>query len=131
MSLAIFIGITDCYDGLMKFSNPVLICDEILEFRILLRDMLTKNGYFHILEASNTNEALEILKDKKDYFVMIEAKQLTSEISPALLSQKSFIVFVSDTDTKALTLSVKYGVNHIMTYPFHSRKLLSKINSLL
>ena len=50
----------------MNFSNPILICDENVEFRILVRDMLTKNGFFHIVEASNENEAREVLSNKKE-----------------------------------------------------------------
>jgi CheY-like chemotaxis protein len=123
--------ITDCYDGLMNFSNPILICDENPEFRFLLRDMLTKNGYFHVLEASHAQEALEILRVKKDYFVLIEAKELSSEVSSALLSQKNFIVFAENHNPLTLTLSAKLGVEHVMTYPFHSRKLMEKINSLI
>lgn len=115
----------------MNFSNPILICDENEEFRILIRDMLTKNGFFHVLEASNTQEAIQILREKNDFFVLIEAKALTSDISPMLEAQKNFIVFAESQDPKTLTLSARLGVNHIMSYPFHSRKLMDKINSLL
>lgn len=115
----------------MIFSNPILICDENEEFRILIRDMLTKNGFFHVLEASNTQEAIQILKEKHDFFVLIESKALTSEISTILEAQKNFIVFADNQDERTLTLSARLGVHHIMSYPFHSRKLMDKINSLL
>ncbi len=115
----------------MIFSNPILICDENEEFRILIRDMLTKNGFFHVLEASNTQEAIQILREKHDFFVLIESKALTSEISTILEEQKNFIVFADSQEERTLTLSARLGVHHIMSYPFHSRKLMDKINSLL
>jgi DNA-binding NtrC family response regulator len=115
----------------MNFSNPILICDENEEFRILVRDMLTKNGFFHVLEASNTNEAMEILKNKNDFFVLIEAKALSAEVTPALERQKNFIVFADHRRPETLTLAARLGVNHVMSFPFHSRKLIDKINSLL
>ena len=115
----------------MNFSNPILICDENEEFRILIRDMLTKNGFFHVLEASNTEEAIQILKEKHDFFVLIESKALTSEISSILEAQKNFIVFADNQDERTITLGVRLGVHHIMSYPIHARKLMDKINSLL
>jgi CheY-like chemotaxis protein len=114
----------------MILSNPILICVENLEFRILLRDMLTKNGYFHVLEASHAKEALEILRGKNTYFVLIEAKELNPEVSSALLLQKNFIVFAENQNPLTLILAAKLGVQHVMSYPFHSRKLMEKINSL-
>jgi CheY-like chemotaxis protein len=117
--------------NIMNLSNPILVCDENEEFRILIRDMLTKNGFFHVLEAVNSDEAVEILKDKNGYFVIIEAKALTQEVNLALQKQKNFIVFADNSDSNAVLLSAKLGVNHVMSYPFHSRKLIDKINSLI
>lgn len=115
----------------MNLSNPILICDENEEFRILIRDMLTKNGFFHVLEAVNANEATEILKNKNDFFVIIEAKALGHEMNSLLQKQKNFIVFAENSQPETVLLSAKLGVNHVMSYPFHSRKLIDKINSLI
>jgi AmiR/NasT family two-component response regulator len=123
--------ISDCYDRRMNLSNPILICDENEEFRILIRDMLTKNGFFHVLEAVNSNEANEILKNKTDYFVIIEAKALNHDTNLLLQKQKNFIVFADNSSPETILLSAKLGVNHVMSYPFHSRKLIDKINSLI
>lgn len=115
----------------MNYANPILICDENEEFRILIRDMLTKNGFFHVLEASDANETATMLSDRKDYFVIVESKLLSEEMIQKLGSKKSFIVFADNSDPKTIILATKLGVNHIMTYPFHSKKLLDKINSLI
>lgn len=115
----------------MNFSNPILICDENEEFRILIRDMLTKNGFFHVVEASNSREAMEFLKAKNDYFVLIDSKVLSPDLSHSLSKQKDFVIFADSNDPKTATLAARVGVNHIMSYPFHSRKLMDKINSLL
>ncbi len=115
----------------MNYSNPILICDENEEFRALIRDMLTKNGFFHVIEASNSNEAIDIINGKNDFFVLIEAKVLSSEIYLQLESQKNFIVFADVHEEATQILSARLGVSHIMSYPLHSRKLIDKINSLL
>lgn len=93
--------------------------------------MLTKNGFFHVLEAINAQEAIELLKDKKGYFVLIESKALTKEVSETLQKQKNFVVLADNSDEKTVLLSAQLGIEHVMSYPVHSRKLIEKINSLL
>gem|GEM_PF-1252868 len=127
--MCIPIDLTDCYDGLMNFSNPILICDENEEFRILIRDMLIKNGFFHVLEASSSSEAIAFLQERNDFFVLLSVKEASREMEPLLNAQKNFVIFSEKEHEKIISLTVKFGVDHIMTYPFHSRKLMDKINS--
>lgn len=115
----------------MNFSNPILICDENEDFRILIRDMLTKNGFFHVVEASDANEAIEYMRGKNDYLVLIDSKVLSGEVSSSLEKQKDYVIFSENSDPKTALLAARVGVHHIMSYPFHSRKLMEKINSLL
>lgn len=115
----------------MNFSNPILICDDNEEFRFLTRDMLTRNGFFHVLEAYNTTEAIDILKGKHNYFVVVSAKELSPELSIILKNQKNFIVLSNNSDPKTISLSIELGVEHILTYPLQSRKLIEKINSTI
>ncbi len=113
----------------MNFSNPILICDENEEFRILIRDMLTRNGFFHVVEASNTEEALEYLKTKNEYFVLISANTLTNESLQLLQDQKSFLVLAENSNPKTIFLAAKLGVDKILSHPIHTRKLMTRINS--
>lgn len=115
----------------MNFSNPILICDENEDFRVLIRDMLTKNGFFHVVEASNADEAIEFLSQKNDYLVLADSKIVNETLSPALQKQKDYVIFADNTDPKTAFLAARIGVHHIMSYPLHSRKLVDKINSLL
>lgn len=115
----------------MNFSNPILICDESEEFRVLLRDMLTKNGFFHVIEASHEAEIVQFMKENSDFLVLIEQKMLTNDIITRLKTQKNFIVFANSSDEKTPLLAATLGVSHVMSYPFHSRKLIDKINVIL
>lgn len=115
----------------MNLSNPILICDENEDFRILIRDMLTKNGFFHVVEASDATEVVNFLKERKDYFVLVNSKVANSDIISMIKKQKDFIVFADKDDPKTVSLAASLGVNHLVSYPLHSRKLLDKINSLL
>lgn len=115
----------------MNFSNPILVCDENEEFRILIRDMLTKNGFFHVVEAASEDEAKSFLGQRRDYFVLIDSKLAKGDVLREIKLQKEFIVFADKNDPGTVTLAANLGVVHLMNYPFHSRKLLEKINALL
>ncbi len=93
--------------------------------------MLTRNGFFHVLEAYNGIEAIELLKDTNNYFVVMSAKELSPELSKALKRQKNFIVLSNNSDPKTTSLAIDLGVGHMVSYPLQSRKLIEKINSLL
>lgn len=121
---------SDWYDKRMNYANPVLICNEDEEFRILIRDMLTKNGYFYVLEAMNSQESLHYLKENPECFLLLEAKILDPSLLQELVDKKKYIVFVHNTDIKTPLLSARLGIEHLMSYPFHSNKLIEKINSL-
>ncbi len=115
----------------MNFSNPILICDENEEFRILLRDILTKNGFFHVVEASSLEEAMDYLKIKNEYFVLINAESVTNDSLSILSEQKSFLVLAENSTPKTISLASKIGVDKILSHPIHTRKLMNKINSFI
>ncbi len=114
----------------MNFSTPILICDENEEFRILLREMLTKNGYFHIVEASTEAEAISQLGGRTDFLVLVNGAFASNFLLEKLRLQRDFVIFADPTHSKTLALAMRFGVEHVMSYPIHSRKLLEKFNSL-
>lgn len=115
----------------MNFAKPILICDENEGFRDLIREMLTKNGFFHIVEASNSEEALRHLQDRKDYFVIIHSSLLNNELSRLISHHKDFLVLANNLQERTVMLAATLGVEHILSFPIHSKKLLEKMNSLL
>jgi DNA-binding response OmpR family regulator len=115
----------------MNYANPILICDDNEEFRILIRDMLNRNGFFHVIEAALPSEALDYLKTRDDYFVLIDSRIAGEEIIQYLSLKKKFLIFSDKSKTKTMSLAVKLGVDHVLSYPLTSRKLIEKIESLL
>ncbi|MFP5386756.1 MAG: hypothetical protein ACLGHN_11795 [Bacteriovoracia bacterium] len=114
----------------MNFAKPILICDENESFRNLLRDMLVKNGFFHVVEATTPEEIIDTLRGKKEYFALIHSTVLTPELIGLLSQNNNFIIFADNTQNETISIAARLGVKHILSYPFHSRKLLEKINSL-
>ncbi len=114
----------------MNFSTPILICDENEEYRILLREMLTKNGYFHIVEASTEAEALSHLGGRMGFLVLVNGALASDSLLEKVRAQRDFVIFADPKDPTGQALAMRLGVSHVMSYPVHSRKLLEKFNSL-
>ena len=115
----------------MNFAKPILICDENEEFRSLVREMLTKNGFFHIVEASTASEALHLLREKKEYFIIIHPSFLNRDIQSLLSQTSHFLILANSDQDDTVMLAARLGVNHILSFPIHSRKLMDKINSMI
>jgi CheY-like chemotaxis protein len=113
----------------MNLSIPVLICDENEEVRLLLKNMLSRHGYFHLLEAQNTDEVLQFLSETQ--FVLIQKNLLNDKLKKILLEQKRFLILSPAGDQETINLSAYFGVKHIISFPYSSKGLVSKINSLL
>ncbi len=115
----------------MNFAKPILICDANEEFRGLVREMLTKNGFFHVVEVSNAAEAIHLLREKKEYFVIIHPSLLDSELTQELSHNGHFLILADNNKNETALLATKMGVKHILSFPIHSRKLMEKIQSLI
>ena len=118
---------SDCYDLLMNFSTPVLICDSNEEFRVLLKEILTKNGYFYVLEAASIEETKKLLSEVNEKFVIIEMRMINEDISSLLVRQNKFLVLADKKNEMIVSKSVILGPEHFLNYPIHSQKLISKM----
>jgi DNA-binding NtrC family response regulator len=116
----------------MKHSLPVLVASTNEEFRSLLREMLGKHGFFHVLEASDANETLSFFKDhSQSTLSLIHQSLLNDDVLKILREQKQFLVIAQPQDEKMILWTAQLGVKHFMTFPFSSERLLEKINSML
>lgn len=113
----------------MNLSIPVLICDENEEVRLLLKNMLSKHGYFHLLEAQNTNEILQFLSETQ--FILIQKNLLNDHLKKILIDRKQFLILSPAGDQETVNLAAYFGVKHIISFPYSSKSLVSKINSLV
>ena len=123
--------IADWYDVLMNFAKPILICDENEEFRGLVREILTKNGFFHIVEASATEEALTLLQSEKEFFIIAHPALLNHKFISFLSHHRHFLILADNQRPDTVVLAAKLGVEHIISFPVHSRKLMDKMSSLI
>jgi DNA-binding NtrC family response regulator len=112
----------------MNLSIPILVCDQNEEIRILLKNMLTKYGYFHLHEAQSSEEVLQIMSE--NHFVLIHKSLINAEIRDILIRRNKFLITSPTLDEETVQLSAIFGVQNIISFPYSSKSLFEKINSL-
>lgn len=116
----------------MNLSTPILICDASEEFRSLLREMLTKYGFFHVIEASSSEEGIQLIsQNEKSMITLVHYNLLTNDLLNKLSLSKSFIVISPTDSSKLASLIAKFSVNNFISFPFSSKKLIEKISDIL
>jgi len=115
----------------MNYSQPFFICHENEDFRALLREMLTKLGYYHILEISSQSRLLESLHgNKKAPFYIIQGELLNEDISKYFQKKNDLIIISQSQAPKMLSLSAQFGVSRLLSFPFSSQILAKKIEDI-
>lgn len=115
----------------MRHSLPILLCSKNEDYRTLIREMLGKSGYFHVLEAGNTDETSELLKGHAaGALTIIQYDLLSEEISSALKKNGQFIVLSQSDSEDSIVKAAILGVEHFLSFPFSSRHLMEKIEQL-
>lgn len=103
-------------------------------FRNLIKEMLTKIGYYHILESAsfeNPYDKFSFNMEINDSFILVDGELITKEVSIFLKKNKKYIILCSHNIENIFTLSVEHGVQSILTFPFSSQSLSVKINDIL
>ena len=120
--------VSDCYAKLMNTSQPLVVCDSRDEFRSLLREMLSSQGFFHIIELTSSNEILAFLSSRKPTaFTLIQRELLTPEILEHLREKESFLVLAQSDMKETIDLIPQVGLRHFLNFPFSSRSLLERM----
>jgi DNA-binding NtrC family response regulator len=114
----------------MNLATPFLICNQNENFRSLLREMLIKHGFFHVLEASSAFELQEIIKhQKQSHFIIIQGSLIVKDVID-LRTNKNFIIIGQANDEAIVALAARFGVKHFLSFPFSSQNLFDKIQEL-
>lgn len=115
----------------MQHSLPVLLCSSNEDFRSLIREMLAKNGFFHVLEAGDKSETSDLLKGQgQNALAIIQVDLLNEEISKSLMRSKKFIILSQSESDEDIVKAAILGVDHFLSFPFSSRLLLEKIEKI-
>lgn len=113
----------------MNLSNPIIICDENDEIRLLMKEMLTKHGYFHLMEAHSSQEVIQFLSPEQ--FLIIHKNLLNEPIKKLISQRENYLIISQNDEAETVNLAAIFGVKHLISFPYSSKSLVEKINSLL
>jgi DNA-binding NtrC family response regulator len=113
----------------MNLSIPILICDEREEIRLLIKTMLAKQGFFHMIEVQSGVELNPILSEET--FVIIQRKLLHDSLAKKLKISGRFLIICPQETQDIVKLSSEYGITHLITFPYSSQGLKSKIEKIV
>ncbi len=114
----------------------ILVVDDESRMRKLVRDFLTKSGYF-VIEAENGEEALDIFFQQNDVALVIsdvmmpkmDGWQLCREIRQ--YSKVPIIMLTAKSDERDELMGFEMGVDEYISKPFSPKILVARVDAVL
>jgi two-component system chemotaxis response regulator CheY len=124
------------YNGGFKVAS-VLIVDDAAFMRMLLKDILSKNGYQILGEAPNGFKAIEMYKIEKPDIVTMDITMPEMDGIQALKEIKAFdptakIIMCSAMGQQTMVMeAIKAGARDFIVKPFQAERVLEAIKKVL
>ena len=118
-------------------ANRVLIVDDAAFMRMMLKEILDKNGYDVCGEAGNGNEALEKYKELKPDLVTLDITMPEKDGISALKDIRAFdsnakCVMCSAMGQQAMVIeAIQSGAKDFIVKPFQADRVLESIRKVL
>lgn len=118
-------------------ANRVLIVDDAAFMRMMLKDILNKNGYDVCGEACNGNEALEKYKELKPDLITLDITMPEKDGISALKDIMAFdsnakCVMCSAMGQQAMVIeAIQSGAKDFIVKPFQADRVLESIRKVL
>ena len=115
----------------------ILIVDDAAFMRMMIKDILTKNGYEVVAEAANGVEAVELYKSHQPDLVTmditmpemdgIEAVKQIKAVNPA-----AKVIMCSAMGQQSMVMdAIKAGANDFIVKPFQADRVLETVKKIL
>jgi len=121
--------------------NPemdVLIVDDAVAMRRIVRGLLKELGFKHMREAENGQLALDALKKKKADFVVSDWNMpvmtgidlLRAIRADETLKSTPVLMVTAEAKQENIVAAVQAGVSHYIVKPFNAATLQEKLNKI-
>ena len=115
----------------------ILIVDDAAIMRMMIKDILTKNGYEVVAEAANGVEAVELYKSHQPDLVTmditmpemdgIEAVKQIKAVNPA-----AKVIMCSAMGQQSMVMdAIKAGANDFIVKPFQADRVLEAVKKIV
>ncbi|NLP34592.1 MAG: response regulator [Clostridiales bacterium] len=118
-------------------AKSILICDDAAFMRMMIKDILTKNGYNIAGEAENGLKAVEKYTETKPDLVMMDITMPEMDGIQALKKIKEVdpnanIIMCSAMGQQAMVIeSIQSGAKDFIVKPFQSDRVLEAVKKAL
>ena len=118
-------------------ANNILICDVAAFMRMMIKDILTKNGYTIVGEAENGLKAVEKYNETKPDLVMMDITMPEMDGIQALKKIKSGdpsanIIMCSAMGQQAMVIeSIQSGAKDFIVKPFQPDRVLEAVKKAI
>lgn len=118
-------------------SRRVLIVDDAAFMRMMLKDIITKNGYEVVGEACNGKEAIDKYKELKPDLVTLDITMPEVDGLSALKAIKGFdasakVVMCSAMGQQAMVIdAIQNGARDFIVKPFQADRVMEAIRKVI
>ena len=118
-------------------AKSVMICDDAAFMRMMIRDILTKNGFVVAGEAENGIKAIEKFKEVKPDLVLMDITMPEMDGIQALkeirkLDGNAKVVMCSAMGQQAMVIeSIQAGAKDFIVKPFQADRVIEAVRKVL
>ena len=118
-------------------ANKVLIVDDAAFMRMMIKDILEKNGYDVVGEASNGLVAVDLYKKEKPDVVTMDIKMPDMDGIEAVKQIRTFdpnakIIMCSAMGQQSMVMdAIKSGAKDFIVKPFQADRVLEAIKKVI
>lgn len=118
-------------------AKNILICDDAAFMRMMIKDILTKNGYTVAGEAENGAKAVEKYTELKPDLVLMDITMPEMDGIQALkkireLDPKASVIMCSAMGQQAMVIeSIQSGAKDFIVKPFQADRVLEAVGKVV
>lgn len=118
-------------------AKNILICDDAAFMRMMIKDILTKNGYNVVAEAENGAKAVEKYQETKPDLVLMDITMPEMDGIQALKKIKSIdpnasVIMCSAMGQQAMVIeSIQSGARDFIVKPFQPDRVIEAVKKVV
>jgi two-component system chemotaxis response regulator CheY len=118
-------------------AKNILICDDAAFMRMMIKDILTKNGYNVVAEAENGAKAVEKYNETKPDLVLMDITMPEMDGIQALKKiiagdPKALVIMCSAMGQQAMVIeSIQSGAKDFIVKPFQADRVLEAVKKVI
>ena len=118
-------------------AKNILICDDAAFMRMMIKDILTKNGYNVVGEAENGTKGVEKFNELKPDLVMMDITMPEMDGIQALKAIKAadanaLVIMCSAMGQQAMVIeSIQAGANDFIVKPFQADRVIEAVKKVV